>query len=500
MAWNLDNGTDPPQHGAGIPAFAKARGLWDAAGIAEFPWVYIHSLADVDRLIAVAKQEGSPAIGANIENVVGDSLDLEAVADRIQTNWSGPVHMATLPWVQNGQGWQHMSFAVAALEIFPSEQKTLFPNGYDPKICQDCIDHAFMEGLTKVTLMLGTYGGDTALTYGAQFSICHSLYTADDITPSAEAWNKWKAPVPCQKLEPPVPEKQWYEKPYLQGPPVGPNDLPRPVYPPSAGKGTFSGYDVTAYKRGISRAGRQIPWSPSTWSNTYGETFAKGDGSGQVGKSGVRGFQRQTWPNDSKMQTGNMGDKTYQAMRRSLISDPSSPNYTQPIFDATAVELLRKAEKEYNQSAKEKSFREHLTDFCLRAEAAASEAWTYSQARPYTGLGVAPEKSHRNDCSSYSILAYYWARRESELEVEDPSGYQYSGYGNTWDDLDGHPSVTSGNYLVGDLAHYDGHVTICRKAGDKDSSVWSSFGSEPKPEPKSLYYRPDFLKVVRPPL
>jgi hypothetical protein len=71
---------------------------------------------------------------------------------------------------------------------------------------------------------------------------------------------------------------------------------------------------------------------------------------------------------------------------------------------------------------------------------------------------------------------------------------------NTWDDLDGHPTVTSGNYIVGDLAHYQGHVTICKKAGDHLGSLWSSFGSEPKPKEVTLHYRGDLAKVVRPPL
>jgi hypothetical protein len=300
---------------------------------------------------------------------------------------------------------------------------------------------------------------------------------------------------------PPDPdEKLWYEKPYLQGPPVGPEELPRVLYPPSAGKGTFAGDDVTAFKRAISRAGRLKPWAPATWSPTYGEQFAVGKGTGNVGDSGVRGFQRQTFPGQTNMQTGFLGKQTYQAIRRSLVSDPGSPNFRKPLLDATAVKLLELAAKEFSEDAAIADFRKHLADFCVRAEAADSELWTYSQARPFTGLGVAPEKAHVNDCSGYVILAYFWGRTKSGLAVDDPSGYSYEGFGNTWDDLDGSPKVTSGQYLVGDLAHYDGHVTICRQAGDKDTSVWSSFGSEPKPEPKELHYRGDFLKVVRPPL
>jgi hypothetical protein len=488
MAYSLnsDNGA-----GGDVAAWDKCRQLWNNAGILAFPWLHCRTMQDIQRLITIAKQENGPAIGLNIEDVVGDSLVLREVADLLRAQWSKPVHMATLCWVQNGQGWQNLDFVIPALEIFVDEVPACART-------QDCIDHAYAEGLQNVTLMLKTKPPNAAETYGEFFSICHSLYTADDITPSGEAWNLWKAETPCKKTDT-VPDP-WYSKPYLEGPPVGPDKLPRALYPPSAGKGTFTGNDVMAYKRGISRAGRQEPWSPSTWSYTYGESFAMGDGSGNVGKSGVRGFQRQTWPDDKDMQTGNMGDKTYQKMRRALVSNPEAPNYKEPIFDATAVELLKKAAAQYQTDAKIAKFRSELTDFCQRAELASSAKWQYSQKRPYSGLGVPPENAHENDCSSYVIIAYYWARTHSQIKAPDPSKYEYTGYGNTWDDLDGHPKVSDGQYLVGDLAHYEGHVTLCKKAGDANSSRWSSFGSEPKPEEKTLHYRPDFLKVVRPPL
>jgi hypothetical protein len=116
--------------------------------------------------------------------------------------------MATLPWVQNGQGWQYLSYAVAALEIFPDEQKQTFPTGKpDQQIISDCIKHAFSEGLTKVTLMLKTKGY-VPEDYLAAFDICHSLYTADDIAPLASAWLEWKATEPC--IRPSVPN-EWYQ-------------------------------------------------------------------------------------------------------------------------------------------------------------------------------------------------------------------------------------------------------------------------------------------------
>lgn len=501
----------------GDPCVNRSPDVWstfrakhEQKGIETFPWIHCRTLADVTFLCQTAVAHGAEAIGLNLEDVQNDftqqGVPLSEVEKVVAANWNGPIHLASLPWLQNGQGWSVFARAVFALEIMADEQN-IFPGDMPSDgIIADCVEHAFVEGATQITLMLKTKGYQPN-AYGQSWSICHSLFTGDDITPTTEAWKQWVQAQPCVRVEeedgdvPPDPdEKQWYEKPYLTGPAKGPATLPRILYPPSAGKGTFTGEDVMAFKRAISRAGRLKPWSPSTWSQTYGEEFALGKGTGNVGDSGVRGFQRQEFPGQPNMQTGYLGDKTYQRIRRALISDPSSPNYKLPLLDATAVKMLNRALKEFSADAAIADFRKHLTDFCIRAEAADSELWTYSQQRPYTGLGVAPEKAHKNDCSSYVILAYYWARTKSELPVPDPSDYEYSGYGNTWDDLDGHEKVTSGSYLVGDLAHYDGHVTLCRKPGDKDTSVWSSFGSEPRPEPKALHYRGDFLKVVRPPI
>lgn len=284
----------------------------------------------------------------------------------------------------------------------------------------------------------------------------------------------------------------WWDEPYKKGTAVGPAKLPRVLRPPSPGE-TFRGYDVTAYKRACCRAGRWGEWEPSEWDNVYWAVFALGKGTGNVEDSGIRGIERQ----EGMPQNGVLDDALYQKLRR--IRVPDGPHKGEPILDGVSINLLNLALKEYGPGSEERRVREEIADFCLRAEAN-EERWHYTQQRPYTGLGVEPEKTHENDCSSYVILAYFWARKITGLKVPDPSGYAYSGYGNTWDDLDGHPRVTSGNYLVGDLAHYDGHVTICRKPGDADSSVWSSFGTEFGPDGLKLFYRGDFIKVVRPPL
>jgi len=108
------------------------------------------------------------------------------------------VHFPTLDWIQNGQGWQYVSFATIALEIFPGEGS--MKNGYDPVICQQCIDHALAEGCKTVTLMFKT-GQNTPSTYGAQWPLCHSLYTSDDIAPTQAAWASWKLQGPCRPIK-----------------------------------------------------------------------------------------------------------------------------------------------------------------------------------------------------------------------------------------------------------------------------------------------------------
>lgn len=194
LAWsiNVDNGA------AGDPGvWTRCRGLWDGAGLAHFPWLHVRKLEDVDRLITTGLEASSPAIGLNLEDVVGDftskGITLERIATKLE-RWAGPIHMPTLGWVQNGQGWGALRRVVAALEIFPDEV---------PATAADvpgCVAHAFAEGLDRVTLMFKTGAPNRPADYDLR--TCHSLYTADDITPTLEAWGHWIAPSPCAKLRP----------------------------------------------------------------------------------------------------------------------------------------------------------------------------------------------------------------------------------------------------------------------------------------------------------
>lgn len=328
LAWSIN----PDNSGNGSElVWDHCRSLWAGAGLADFPWLHCHSIEDVGRLIDVGLRESSPAIGLNLEDVNTDftsrGIPLSTLA-LVLERWPREIHMPTLAWVQNGQGWEALRRVVAALEIFPDEAE-------DARHPLECAQHAFEEGLENVTFLFKTKPPNAPEDY--DLTICHSLYTADDITPSREAWELWISSEPCRKLR--DMSSPWYAKPYSSGPPVGPDKLPRALYPPSAGKGTFSGDDVLAFKRAISRGGRLLPWSPSTWSPTYGDAFALGKGTA-VASSGVRGFQKQEWPSDPAMQTGNLGDKTYQAIRRARVSDPESSHFGEPLLDHKAVTLL----------------------------------------------------------------------------------------------------------------------------------------------------------------
>lgn len=167
-------------------------------GIAQGPWKHCHSLEDIDALItkALVWNAGAPAdvLGLNIEDVVGAGLNLSTVAMLVKARWTlptgKPVHMATLAWVQNAQGWHHLADYYVALELFPKEQP-LFVTEW-----KACIDHAFAEGLERVTLLYSTTSPRS--TYP---NVAHCLYTADDV----RDWNEWTDTVPQVIPKPPPP-------------------------------------------------------------------------------------------------------------------------------------------------------------------------------------------------------------------------------------------------------------------------------------------------------
>jgi hypothetical protein len=130
---------------------------------------------------------------------------------------------------------------------------------------------------------------------------------------------------------------EWYELPYPKNPSPPNVSLPRTLYPPKSGKGFFTGPDVTAYKRAVSRLGRW-PWAPGEWDDGYADSFAFGT-SGNVRDTGVKGVQRQSGID----QTGILGKHTFEVLRTALI--PIGLQHAgQPAFDSVCLDLLRQSQ------------------------------------------------------------------------------------------------------------------------------------------------------------
>jgi peptidoglycan hydrolase-like protein with peptidoglycan-binding domain len=258
-----------------------------------------------------------------------------------------------------------------------------------------------------------------------------------------------------------------------------PGPFKRPLYPPSHDSGPVpDGDDISAVKRAVSRAGF-FPWQ--TFDDAYNEAIA----------DGVKQFQKK---NGIKA-TGNYGSSTHDRLRQTKVPQ-GKPNAGLAVFDDTAAKLYKGYKVPPPAPTKGiEDVRAFITEFCMKG-LGNTGAWNYSQSRPVT-IDVNPSGSSiRSDCSGSVIQAVYYAKKKTGLPVQDPAQQGWSGYGNTDLHEDDWPTV-SGSYQVGDLAHYQGHVTLCMKAGDWSSSDWWSFGSEP-PTKRKLNYRTDFRKVVRP--
>lgn len=235
------------------------------------------------------------------------------------------------------------------------------------------------------------------------------------------------------------------------------------------------GLDVEGISRALCKSGFFVPIRvfqsmPEHWRRTYGS-------------------RRITAVNKLRKAEGWKQTGVYNEACQFVLSDGG-------YFDSRALYLLGQYKPPLPPAPER--FRTALADFCRRAEAHESQ-WHYSQHRAFGGFGVEPEREHYADCSAYVMLGYFWAQKETGVNVPDPSGYSYKGWGNTWDDLDSHPRV-SPPFQIGDLAHFEGHVMVCRKSGDASSAVFSSFGREAGPEPHPLMYRNDLRFICRPPL
>lgn len=194
---------------------------------------------------------------------------------------------------------------------------------------------------------------------------------------------------------------EWWNTPYPKGSSVGPVKLPRVYSPPSHGKGTFIGPAALAFKRAISRAQRWDPWAPEKWDYGYGDNFALGRGTGRVGDSGVRGFQRQ----EGIYADGVVGDDTYQRMRRARVP-AGHPNSGEPIFDAVCIDLLNKEIKQFGPTAViEARFQKLVTAMRLMSEATPGYLLGGGHGIPLNEVNI----HGRLDCSSSTSKALYEA-------------------------------------------------------------------------------------------
>jgi hypothetical protein len=265
-------------------------------------------------------------------------------------------------------------------------------------------------------------------------------------------------------------------------------DQEAPFVEPYALAGNAKGFrskgnTALAVKRALAHLGF-LEWEPERWDEHWNERVDEA----------AAAWKRKRGIIPAGSEDGSWGEKAHEVMRSTWFERDGA---RLDAFDGESQRLLREEKSAAGDAGSaEERVRAKLTEFAERA--IGEPDWYYSQNRA-VDISVSPDGSNTSDCSGSVIQAFHFARRETGLEVPDPALQGWSGYGNTSYYEDDHPKVTSGSYLVGDLAHYDGHVCLCYRAGDAETADWFSFGSEP-PSQRKLHYRSDFRKVVRPPL
>lgn len=314
VAWfALNVGRDPcPQ---GVPhdqpeVWDKIRQRCAAAGMPVGPWMHCHSIEDIEFLIGMGEDWNAPFIGCNLEDVIGEKLSLQEAGGVLLDFWVNkyekPVHMPSLPWLQNGAGWQHVDFAYIALEMFP-EVDPRYLEGY-----QRCIDHAFAEGAKKVSLLFSTQSPRSVYP-----NVAHCLYTADN----AGGWSQWKDTAPQPIPQPPAPEPPPPEVPRMltvkQFPYTGPCYGPGP-------KQTVNYSTVKGLKRAMIRLG--------LLDQDLGDET---DDFGTALRAALKVYQRSVFLTP----TGDYGKGTWLALRAEKLE--VGPNKGQFAMDALALKFVR---------------------------------------------------------------------------------------------------------------------------------------------------------------
>ena len=249
------------------------------------------------------------------------------------------------------------------------------------------------------------------------------------------------------------------------------------------------GNTALAVKRALAHLGF-LEWEPDKWDNQWNENLA----------NAAAKWKRKRGLIPEGSNDGSWGKKSHDTMRGTWFEKDGQH---MDAFDGESQQLLKEEKKAHDEQqppaptkTDKQLVQEKITEFCKRA--IGEPDWYYSQNRAID-VYVNPDGSNTSDCSGSTIQAFGYAKKQTGIAVPDPAQQGWSGYGNTNYYEDDWPKVTDGKYQVGDLAHYDGHVTCCYQGGGADTSLWFSFGSEP-PSSRTLYYRDDFRFVVRPKL
>ena len=152
--------------------------------------------------------------------------------------------------------------------------------------------------------------------------------------------------------------------------------------------------------------------------------------------------------------------------------------------------------------------RKAIASYCTQAETN-QQAWHYSQQRPFHFVQNPSVPHVVADCSGYVSMVFHAAMNTTHTFMADPLGMHYSGWGYTGTEyawLQAHAKhAPEGKWLVGDIVIYGWrtntvHTSVCRRAGNDSTAIWSSNGNERAPQPTKLHYHPDpVVGVWRPP-
>lgn len=227
------------------------------------------------------------------------------------------------------------------------------------------------------------------------------------------------------------------------------------------------GMDVVAVKRAMSKAG-YIRWGGFT--PVFGPFFERT----------VKKFQA-----DHKLTVTGRYDKRTHA----VLADKRDKKGW-PVFDAYGRSLMEKAYAKWTKPDPRKVIVDAANFYYDNRDRI-----RYSQVRPVK-YGKVPYVPSLLDCSGGVQLLYYQA---SDLGVEDPSGYGYAGWGNTYSQIRRGREVPANKAVAGDLVFYGPwksnptHVAMCMG----DGRVWS-MGSDKDPAiHASMDYRRDRIAVRR---